>query len=75
MPVLIPCEASRMTKEINKGNSNDTINVENEVGLLGCGELLNFQGIVKEGCGREVFQDEFLDDLHTLVRIVHLERE
>lgn len=63
-----------MTKEVNKGNSNDTINIEDEVWLFGRGELLYFQSVMKKGCCREVLQNKLLDDLHTLVRVVDLKK-
>lgn len=37
---LISCEAATRPEKIHKRNTNETVNIENEVWFLGCGDLL-----------------------------------
>lgn len=63
-----------MTEEIDESDSNNTINVQDEVGLLGCSQLLHLKSVVKMRSCREMFKDKLLDDLHSLVRVIDLSR-
>lgn len=67
---LFPREAPAIPEHIDKGTSDNSIDVENEIGLLGRRDLLDFQRVQHQGLGGETLEDVFLDQLDSHVRIV-----
>jgi len=67
---LLSRESTAVADKINKADSNATIDVENEVVLLGGGDSLNSKGVVEELVAREVVEDVLLDELDTEIGVV-----
>jgi hypothetical protein len=63
-------EGTAVADKINKADSNATVDVENEIVLLGGGDSLNSKGIVEELVAREVVEDVLLDELDTEIGVV-----
>ena len=59
-----------MSEEIHKADSNATINVEDEVVLLGSCDRLDGQSVIEELGAREVLLDVLLDELDTEIGVV-----
>ena len=67
---LFWAECAAVAHQINEADCNTTINVQNEVILLGRGDSLNSNGVVEHFAVREALLDEFFDQLYTEIRIV-----
>lgn len=66
----LPRESAAISQHVDEAGGNDTVDIQDQVRLLAGCDLLNLQSVFKHGLGREVLQDEFLDDLHTNIRII-----
>lgn len=54
------CETSRMTKEIHKSNSDNTVHVQDQIRLLACSYLFNFKCVIQQWSSREIFSHKIL---------------
>merc|ERR1711904_765764 len=62
-------EGTAASKHVNEASSNTTIHVQNEVSLLGRGDLLNTQSKIEHFMLCKIFGCEVLDKLDTHVWI------
>lgn len=67
---LLGRESTAVAHKINKGNSDGTVNVENEVVLLGGGDGLDGDGVVEQGSLGEVGVHKLLDERDTEIGVV-----
>ncbi|KAI6751769.1 hypothetical protein HG531_006465 [Fusarium graminearum] len=67
---LLGRESTAVADKINEANSNATVNVENEVVLLGSGDSLNSKGVVEKLVAGEVVEDVLLNKLDTEIGVV-----
>lgn len=67
---LFAGEGAAVAEEINEADSDTTVDVEDEVILLGGGDGLDGEGVVEELGGGEVGLDELLDELDTKIGVV-----
>lgn len=67
---LLGTESTAVAHQINEADCNTTINVQNEVILLGRSDGLHSNGIVQHFAVWEALLDEFFDQLHAKIRIV-----
>jgi hypothetical protein len=67
---LFSTESTTVSDQVDEANSNTSINVQDQVVLLGSGNSLDGQCVVKELMRGEVLQDVFLDKLYTQVGVV-----
>lgn len=63
-------ESTTVAHQVNEADSNATIDVQNEVVLLGGGDGLDSDSIVEQLGAREVLLGELLDQLDTQIRVV-----
>lgn len=62
-------KGATVTEEIDEADGDTTIDVEDEVVLLGGGDCLNGDSVVEEFVGGKVLHDEFFDKLDTEIGI------
>jgi hypothetical protein len=67
---LLSGESTAVAHEIHEANSNATVDVEDEVVLLGGGDSLDGDGVVEQLGAREVLLDVLLDEFDTEIRVV-----
>lgn len=67
---LLVGESTAVADKVDEGDSNGTVNVENQVVLLGSGDGLDGQGVVEEGSAGEVGLDVLLDERDTEIGVV-----
>jgi len=67
---LLARESTAVAEEIDEADGNTSINVENEVVLLGGCDGLDGESVIQEFGGREVGLDELLDKLDTEIGVV-----
>lgn len=67
---LLSGESTAVAHEIHEAHSNATVDVENEVVLLGSCDSLNSNGIIQQLSAGEVFLHVVLDQLNTKIRVV-----
>lgn len=41
------CEAARIAHQIDEGHADDAVDVEDQIGLLGRGDLFDFEGVLE----------------------------
>lgn len=44
---LFRCEAARIAHQIDEGHADDAVDVEDQIGLLGRGDLFDFEGVLE----------------------------
>ena len=62
-------EGATVAEEVDEADGNTTIDVEDEVVLLGRGDSLNRDSVIQEFVRDKVLQHEFFDELHTKIGI------
>jgi hypothetical protein len=62
-------EGAAVAEEVNKADSDATVDIEDQIVFLGGSNGLDSDGVVKKFVGREVLDDEFLDELDTQIRV------
>jgi len=62
---FLRAECTTVTKQINKADSDATVNIQDECILLRRRHLLNSEGIVEKTVAGEVLLDVLLDELDT----------
>lgn len=67
---LLAGEGTAVAHEVDEADSNATVNVQDEVVLLGGGDSLDSNGVVEQLGAGEVLLDKLLDQLNTEVRVV-----
>jgi hypothetical protein len=67
---LLSGESTAVAHEVHEADSNATIDVKDEVVLLGGCHSLNGNGVVEQLGAREVLLDVFLDEFDTEIRVV-----
>ena len=67
---LLSGESAAVADEINKADGNATVDVENQVILLGSSDSLDSEGVVEKLVAGEVVQDVLLDKLDTEIGVV-----
>jgi hypothetical protein len=67
---LFSGESTRVAEEVNKGDSDTSVNVKNEVVLLGSCDSLDSNGVIQELVCGEVLGHVFLNQLDTEIRVV-----
>jgi hypothetical protein len=67
---LLSRESAAVADEINKADGNATVDVENQVILLGSSNSLDSEGVVEKLVAGEVVQDVLLDELDTEIGVV-----
>lgn len=67
---LFAGEGTTAAHEIHKADRNATVDVQNEVVLLGSGHRFDGNGVVEQFAAGEVLLDELFDQLHTEIRVV-----
>lgn len=63
-------EGTTVSDEIDKAHGNTTINVQDKVVLLACGDTLDGKGVVEELVVGEALQHKLLDQLDTEIWVV-----
>lgn len=66
---FLGAESSTIAQEINEADCNATVDVEDEVVLLGGRDGLDGDSVVEEFVRWEVLGDEFLDEFDTEIRV------
>lgn len=69
---LLPGETARVAEHVNKRHSDHSVYVQNQVRLLGSGDLLDLKGVVQQGGRGEVLQHKLFDDFNSHVGVVDL---
>lgn len=67
---LLVGEGTAVAEQVNEADSNTTVDVENQVVLLGGGDSLDGNGVVEQLGAREVLLDKLLDQLDTQIGVV-----
>ena len=67
---FISAKGATVSQEINEADGNAAINVEDESVLLGSGDLLDGQSVIKQRVTGEVLANVVLDELNAQIRIV-----
>jgi len=67
---LLVGEGTAVANQVNEADSNATVNVENQVVLLGCCHRLDSERVVEELGAGEVLLDVLLDKLDTEIGVV-----
>ena len=67
---LLGGESTTVTDKVDKADSNATVDIEDEVVLLGCCDALDGQGVVEHLCAGEVLLDVLLDELDAEIGVV-----
>lgn len=67
---LLCAESAAVSEQVDEANSNATVDVENEVVLLGGGNTLDSDGVIEELGRWEVLLAELLNEGDTEVRVV-----
>jgi hypothetical protein len=67
---LLSGESTTVADEVNEADSNASVDVENEVVLLGRCDALDSQGVVEQLCAGEVLLNVLLDELDTEIGVV-----
>lgn len=67
---LLVGESTAVADKVNKADRNATVNVEDEVVLLGCRYRLNSKRVVEQLGAGEVLLDVLLDELDTKIGVV-----
>jgi len=67
---LLARESTAVAEEIDKADGDTSVDVENEVVLLGGGDSLDGKSVIQELGGGEVGLDELLDELDTEIGVV-----
>lgn len=67
---LLSGESTAVAHEIHEADSNATVDVENEVVLLGGRDSLNSDGIIQQLSAREVLLHVVLDQFNTEIGVV-----
>jgi hypothetical protein len=63
-------ESAAIAHEVDEADSDTTVDIKDEIVLLGGGDSLDSKSIVEELSGREVGLDELLDELDTKIGVV-----
>ena len=66
----LPCKLVTLTQQINKGNRNSSINIQDQIVPLGRRHLLHLQRVREQRVLREVLVHKVLDDCHAGVRVL-----
>jgi hypothetical protein len=67
---LLGGESTAVAHEIDEANSNATVDVKDQVVLLGCGDSLDSDGVIQKLGAGEVLLDVFLNQLDTEIGVV-----
>jgi hypothetical protein len=67
---LLRRESAAVAHEVDKADSDATVNVKNEVVLLGGSDRFDGQSVVEQLSAGEVVLDELLDKLDAKIRVV-----
>lgn len=67
---LLVGERATVANKVDKADSDATIDVKDEVVLLGCCDTLDSQSVVEQLCAGEVLLDILLDELDTEIGVV-----
>lgn len=62
-------EGAAVAEEVDEADSDTTVNVQDEVVLLGGGDGLHSDGVIEEFVGGEVLRDKLFDELDTEIRV------
>ena len=60
MKVNLRSEASGIAEEVDKGDTDDSVDVQNQIGLLRRRDFLHFQGVVQQRRCWKVLLHKFL---------------
>jgi hypothetical protein len=63
-------EGTAVAHEVHEANGNATVDVQDQVILLGSGDSLNGNGVVEQFGAREVLLGELLDQLNTKIGVI-----
>ena len=63
-------EGTTVPQQVNKADGDATVNVEDQVILLGGSDALDGKSVVEELVSLEAFLDKFLNKLDTEIRVV-----
>jgi hypothetical protein len=67
---LLCAECSAVAHQVDEADSHGTINVQDQVVLLGCGDGLNSKSIIEHLAAGETLLDELLDKLNSEIGVV-----
>eukprot|EP00052_Salpingoeca_macrocollata_P018756 m.154460 g.154460 ORF g.154460 m.154460 type:complete len:427 (-) comp20789_c0_seq1:2231-3511(-) len=67
---LLKSESARLSQQVHKGHCNGAVHVQDQVGLLLGGDLLDLQRVVEQRCLGKVLLHVVLDDNHAHIRVL-----